>query len=133
MALNPNDFIFHSDFLYEQKISTAVLSLSVTGNIAAGAQKVVASAWQDVPNDANGIRGTVQVPGAVYGPNVSNARFKLPTILIYDNTTNLSTYLKIEVQNNKYRVLAVTNNPYDFTVASPNRTFTFYISTYLPQ
>jgi len=132
MALNINDFIFHSDFLYEQKIEENTVAVSVTGTVAAGAIRTWASAWQDIAYGATGVRGVVAIPGNTLYPTINSATYQLPASLIYDGSFN-SFYARVEVQSNRYRAVVFVNNPYASAISSPGRTFTFRISTYLPQ
>lgn len=133
MALNPDHFIFHSNLLFEQRIKTTTgITVATSGTIAAAGQATWSSPWQTLQKSGSTVRGKVYVPGTVYYPNVTNATFPLPTARNYNTTYNLMFDARIELQNTQFRCVVYCNNPYDFAIPSPSRTFTFSVSEYMP-
>lgn len=132
MAINPDDFIFHSDLVYEQSLENKSYALSTSGTIAAGAERTWASAWFDLPIANSTVRAEVTISGNVAQPTANGGRFPVPVTNIYDSANNLSSLSRVEQENNRYRFVVVVRNPYDSTMNGPGRTYTFKASIYMP-
>lgn len=124
---------FDSRLVYEQLVTTKVVDVNVSGNVPASSIGVWSSPWYTMEQIGSNIRSIVLVPGLTYAPNLpEDSTFQVPCQLIYDNSTFLTCYPKVEVSGNQYRVTIDMFNNYSTPVASPNRIFTFTIREYLP-
>ena len=134
MAINPDEFIFHSNLITEERVSNrAGINVAVSGTVAAGQKRSWSSAWFTSAGADSYFRGKVYVPGSVFEPSSSNSWFQLPVKLIYNNTEYLDFIARVEQQNTQYRATIEVFNPYNYAIASPARTFTFIISEYIPK
>lgn len=134
MAINPDEFIFHSDLITEERVSNRLnINVAVSGSLTSGQRRTWSSAWYDSAASDVYFRGKVYVPGSVANPTASNSWFQLPVGLTYNSAEGITFVARVEQQNTRYRATIEVLNPYNYTVASPNRTFTFIISEYIPK
>lgn len=134
MAINPDDFIFHSELITEERVSNRLnINVAVSGNLTGGQQRVWSSPWYTSAAPDVYFRGKVYVPGAVHEPSASNSWFQLPVSLTYNSAEGIIFVARVEQQNTRFRASVSVLNPYNYTIASPNRTFTFIISEYIPK
>lgn len=123
---------FDSRLVYEQLVATTVVSISVSGNLSGGENKVWSSGWYDMEFAGSTIRADVFIPGTTYVPTIVNGKVQVPCQIIYNNVNFLACYPVIEVSGSQWRASIHTLNVYTTTEPSPNRIFTFTVSEYLP-
>lgn len=123
---------FDSRLVYEQLVRTVTVTVPVSGNVASNTVGTWASAWYDMLIVKSTVRADVYNPGQTFVPATTNAKFQVPCQIIYSNTSFLSCYPVIEVVGSQWRCVITVYNNYPTVEASPNRTFTFTVSEYLP-
>lgn len=127
-----NKYRFNSNLLWEQLVRRTQVDIVVSGNVPAGAELVWSSGWFSMAIEGATIRAEASVPGSLAIPAVSNAKFQVPDSLIYEPTFFLDFIVEIETSGPRYRAAVRVSNPYNFVVASPNRTISFTMKEYLP-
>lgn len=132
MAIEPSKFIFNSDLLYEQRTKKFEVDVVTSGNVASAVSQVWSSEWFSMAEPGSTIRAEVYMPGDSYQPNVSNGKYRVPSQIIYDNSTFIMAYPRIELTPTQFRCCIVVFNNTGSTVASPNRTFSFTVKEFLP-
>lgn len=132
MAINPDDFIFHSDLTPHQVVVENTINVATGGSLGGFGRAVWASPWTNAGLSLPEVDFMVYYPGTVYYPNTTGSWFMGPVTLVIDNTYNLDVSCTVELSGSNYRCIVEAVNPYDFAVGYPSYTYTFKIRGYLP-
>lgn len=135
MAIDINNFIFHSDYLVEQRTSTKEVTVTVpSGSIPSTSERVYASPWVESGHDEPYAKGLVTIPRTTYLPTVgSNRRWQLPLSRVYDSSNYINMTIEVQVSGTKWRCVVRVFNPYNFSISRPSGTYKFSVGIYMSE
>lgn len=136
---NPDDFIFHSDWLSFQNYEEYTFSLATPGSVASGDVGRTASSYQDTGNDQpffsvfTSWNGTPFVfPSGKYAQNPISVDYNDATLPGPITGIGYSVYPSVEVNGSSIRAVLHIPNPYGANMTTPSKTFNFTVRVYIP-
>lgn len=132
MAINPDDFIFHSDLTPRQEVFTKTVDVAIGGGIGAGAQLLFQSAPIPMGSALQDIDIYIKFPGAVYAPNTSNSTFQGPVEVSLTADSAVGCFASTVQNGSNITCVLGCLNAYGYATTIPAKTITFTIVGYLP-
>lgn len=132
MAINPDDFIFHSDLVPRQQVFRKSVDVTIGGTIGAGAYLLFSSAWIDMGSSLQDIDIYATIPGAVYAPSTSDATFMAPVEISLTADSAVAALMSTVQNGSSIQCQVSCLNGYSYATTVPSKTITFTIKGYLP-